>query len=235
MRLRGGRNATLARHARTVGTRPSLMLLVGETKEIAPAKFGQKLIIKHAPDCAFLLRADIAQRLAKRFSPVLELWAAMDDLHLMVFGTFSVNQLGVPSMEELTAMLVNEQWIPIDGPHDKALVDHLIRDRRHFDKGMRYNLGTDQPVASADLCDTDAPVAMCLIAPQASAPYRQALEVLQACDRVMDLELRARSDTGAAGTSPIRKFGRAPYMRGHRNPIDSAASKALRKARSARR
>jgi hypothetical protein len=178
--IAGRRNAAFARHARLVGTRQSLMLLVGEVKEIGRARFGQKLIIKHAPDCVFLLRTDIAQRLTKRFAPELELWAAMDDLRLMVFGTFSVSQLGVPSMEELTLMLVTEQWIPLDGPHDKTLVDRLVRDRRRFDKGMRYNLEPDQPVASAVLCDTEAPVALYLVAPRASAPYCQALESLQA-------------------------------------------------------
>ena len=45
-----------------------LMILVGEVKEICPARYGHKIIIKHAPDCHFMLQDDIHKRLLKRFS-----------------------------------------------------------------------------------------------------------------------------------------------------------------------
>ena len=160
------------------GTR-RFMLLVAEVKEIADARFGKKLIVKHVPDCAFLLREDIAKRLATRFAGELEMWNAMDDAHLLVAGTFSISANGVPTIEAMTLMLATEQWIPIESGAENSLVDRLVTDKRQFEKGLRYNLAPSRVIASAILVDTPDPVALYVTPADAPADFEAELARLK--------------------------------------------------------
>lgn len=155
------------------------MLLVAEVKEIGDARFGKKLTVKHVPDCAFLLHDDIAKRLAARFAGELEMWSAMNDLRLIVLGTFSVSANGIPAMEAMTLMLTTDQWIPIEGSAEKLLVDRLVKERRQFEKGLRYNLAAEKVIASAILVDTPAPVALYVTPANPAASYDAELDSLK--------------------------------------------------------
>ena len=44
-----------------------LLIVVGEVKEIAPSRYGHKIIFKHLPDCHFMLSAELHTRLMRRF------------------------------------------------------------------------------------------------------------------------------------------------------------------------
>lgn len=171
------REALFAHFSGGEGARP-LMLVLAEVKELRAARFGSKLLCKHLPDVPFHLREDIAAQVSKRFAAMMGMWNTMEDLHLMVFGTCSVNGVGVPSMEAMTLTLVNEQWLPVETPYDKTLVDTLVRARRRFDKGLRYQLASDVPVAAAVLTDCPDPVAMYVVTPQADEAYRSAISTL---------------------------------------------------------
>src|SRR5215213_6519889 len=50
----------------TTGAR-RLMLLIGEVKEFAASRSGQKLVVKHLPDQPFMLSEDLHRRMAVRF------------------------------------------------------------------------------------------------------------------------------------------------------------------------
>lgn len=178
------------------GTR-QFMLLVAEVKEIGEARFGKKLIVKHVPDCAFLLREDIAKRLATRFAGELEMWSAMSDVRLIVLGTFSISANGVPAIEAMTLMLITEQWIPIESNAEKSLVDRLVRERRQFEKGLRYNLAPGKVIASAILVDTPAPVALYVTPADAPASYGAELDCLK-----RDSGLASWTWDGSAGAMP---------------------------------
>lgn len=174
------RRHTLFQHINEItAAKKSLMLLIGEVKEISDARYGKKIIIKHVPDCAFMLRDDIAQRLTKRFAAELELWSATSDVRLIVMGTFSIGNHGVPSMEELTLMPTTAEWIPIEDHHEKSLIDRLTDEKRRFEKGLRYNMPAGKPLACAVLADTDDPVAMYVMPANASDAYVGALDLLR--------------------------------------------------------
>jgi hypothetical protein len=165
--------------AKADGSARRFMLLVAEVKEIGDARFGKKLVVRHVPDCAFLLREDIAKRLATRFAGELEMWTAMNDLHLVVLGTFSVSANGVPAIEAMTLMLATEQWIPVENNAEKVLVDRLVKEGRQFEKGLRYNLAPEKVIASAILVDTPAPVALYVTPSDAPANYSVELDWLK--------------------------------------------------------
>ena len=51
------------------GKAQHLMLLIGEVKEIVPARYGFKAIVKHMPDQAFAIDEQLYRRLGRRFEP----------------------------------------------------------------------------------------------------------------------------------------------------------------------
>lgn len=151
------------------GPRP-LMLLIAEVKEIVPARYGFKAVVKHVPDQPFALDEQLYRRMGRRFERELSLWGASDAVHMMVIATFGLNDAGVPTIEELSLMPVTGQWLPIEDSFEQQLVERLVRDGRAFVKGLRYNMLAGQLLASAILTDTDkSPVALCIAPGSADA------------------------------------------------------------------
>jgi len=132
-----------------------LMLLVGEVKEIVPARCGFRAIVKHIPDQALLIDEQLYRRLGRRFEPELALWTAADNIHMVVIATFSVSRAGVPAIHELCLMPVTRQWLPVEDRFDMQLVDKLVRENRSFVKVLHYNLGQRHQMPSAVLTDCE--------------------------------------------------------------------------------
>ena len=163
------------------GRTRQLGILIGEIKEIKPARFGQKLVIKHAGDFTFLLADDIHERLQKRYASEIELWQAFEDTHLMAIATFGMNSAGVSvEIEEIALMPVTSNWIPYENACDKELAEKLTAANRRFVKGLRYNLALSKPLASVVLADTSPlPTAMYICPDEAGDDFETALEYLR--------------------------------------------------------
>lgn len=143
-----------------------LMLLIGEVKEIVPARYGYKAVIKHVPDQAFAVDEQLFRRLGRRFDSELALWASADAVHMVVIATFGVNEAGIPTIGEMSLMPVTPQWLPIEDSFERQLVERLVSEGRAFIKGLRYNLHRGQCVASATLTDAgDAGPLMFVVPP----------------------------------------------------------------------
>ena len=137
-----------------------LMLLIAEVKEIVPARYGFKAVVKHVPDQAFALDEQLYRRLGRRFDSALALWGAADDIHMVMIATFSVAPTGIPTIVELSPMPVTRHWLPVEDGYEKQLIERLVADGRTFVKGLRYNLGAERALASATLtdCEGSAPL-----------------------------------------------------------------------------
>ena len=156
-----------------------LMLMVGEVKEITAARFGHKMVVKHLPDFPVMLNDDIYHRLIKRFTVEIELWSANEYGHLVVIGTFGVNESGIPSFEEIALMMVTDNWIPYDNADELRLIATLTQANRRFIKCLRYNLPSTVPTASVLLADKDKTVIALFICPASSSDtYRYDLKAL---------------------------------------------------------
>jgi hypothetical protein len=141
-----------------------LQVLIGEVKEIATSRYGYKVVVKHLPDFHFMLNEDVWKRMNKRFADELELWEGLEDARLIVIATFSVGPTGLASIEEMALMVVTDNWIPFENYFDKGLIDTLTAEGRRFVKGLRYNLPSNSPLASAVLTDTTpSPIALYVI------------------------------------------------------------------------
>jgi hypothetical protein len=136
------------------------MLLIAEVKEIVPARYGFRAVMKHVPDQAFALDEPLYRRLGRRFESALALWGAADDIHLVMIGTFSVAAAGIPTIMELSLMPVTRCWLPVEDGFEKQFIERLVADERSFVKGLRYNLGAESALASATLtdCEGSAPL-----------------------------------------------------------------------------
>ncbi len=132
-----------------------LMLLIAEVKEIVPARYGFKAVVKHVPDQGLALDDQLYRRLGRRFESALALWGAAEDIHMMIIATFSVAATGVPTIVELSLMPVTRHWLPLDDAFDKQLIERLVSDGRSFVKGLRYNLCAKSAVARATLTDCE--------------------------------------------------------------------------------
>ena len=142
-----------------------LMLLIGEVKEIVPARYGFKAIVKHMPDQAFAIDEQLYRRLGRRFGSELALWGASDDIHMVLIATFGVSSAGVPAIHELCLMPVTQQWLPVEDGFEKQLLERLVGENRAFVKGLHYNLGRGNRIASAVLTDCEGSPPMLFIIP----------------------------------------------------------------------
>lgn len=147
------------------GKAQQLMLLICEVKEIVPARYGFKAIVKHMPDQAFAIDEQLYRRLGRRFEAELALWGASDDIHMVMIATFGVSSAGVPTIHELSLMPSTRQWLPVDDGYENQLIERLVADGRSFVKGLHYNLGKSDRIASAALTDCEGPAQMLFIVP----------------------------------------------------------------------
>ena len=145
------------------GSAQQFMMLIGELKDIASARFGHKLVIKHLPDAPLMVDDTLLARLSKRFGDELELWQSDDDGHLMVIATFSVGRAGLATAEEISLVMTDRNWLPYESLADKLLLDTALDTRRRFTKSLRYNLAPDKPMASLVFTDTETPTAAFLL------------------------------------------------------------------------
>jgi hypothetical protein len=169
--------AQCAQASSTPGKAQPLMLLIAEVKEIVPARYGFKAVIKHVPDQAFAVDEKLYRRLGRRFEPELSLWGAADDIHMVMIATFAVSGAGVPTIEEMSVMPVTTQWLPIEDGFEKQLVETLVRDGRSFVKGLRYNMASGAALASATLTDCEGSPQSLVIAHANTTDGAQHLQV----------------------------------------------------------
>lgn len=173
--IAGRRAAFLSKAIRAEGNRRSLAILIGEVKEVASARMGSKLIVKHAPRFTFMLAEDVKRRMDKVFAREMALWDASPGSHLIAAATFGVGVSGIASIEAIALMVVNDKWIPFESRYETELLETLTKRGASFVKGLRYNLPPTEPMASIILRrDGNAPVAMYVVPDDADAAYRDA-------------------------------------------------------------
>lgn len=149
------------------GKPQQLTVMISVVKEIVPARYGFKAIVKHVPDLAFAIDEQLYRRLGRRYEPELALWGASDDIHMVMIATFGVSGVGVPAILELSLMPVTKQWLPVADCFDKHLLERLVTEGRSFVKVLPYNLGSESALSSAMLLDCESPAPLTLLFPGA--------------------------------------------------------------------
>lgn len=160
-------------------TGKQLILAIGEVKEILPARYGQKMLLKHMADFPLMLNDDIHNRMRKRFDNEFAIWNAVEGTRLISIFTFGLSDGGIATVEEIAVMNVTESWIPFENLSEKIVIDEMTREGMRFTKCLRYNLHSHKPLASFVVTGTDAvPTAMYVIPPSADDDYLEENERL---------------------------------------------------------
>jgi len=180
-------NILARRHATLSPVRASsdtMMIVIGEVKDISSSQFGEKISLKHLPDWPLFMDADMAKRFHKRFAGDEELWQSTGDAgHLILAASFCLKRSGLAEIIEVALMPVTAEWLPYESIDEQALVRHAIEHRRHFVKGMRVDLDLGNPIANIMLTDT---------APLATAVYLHGASPEQATDPALERLMAVR-------------------------------------------
>lgn len=139
-----------------------LGMVFAEVKEITPSKYGYKLTAKHMPELPLFFDEKLHKKIHSVFALELSMFE-QDGVHLMLLATFTVSPAESLSIEALTFITVNKNWMPFDGPHELRLIDYCIRSKRSFFKPLRYNTDRTRSVPSIILNDPIKPKAIYLV------------------------------------------------------------------------
>lgn len=144
-------------HSRsTPGNLQPLMLMIAEVKEIVPARYGHKAVIKHVPDQPFGLDDELYRRLGRCFEHELALWSSVEHLHMLMIATFKLTDAGLPSIVELSLTPATAQWHLVEDQFERELVEKLVGEGRSFIKCLSYNVPASMAGVSASLTDCGA-------------------------------------------------------------------------------
>ena len=161
------------------GKKQPMGILIGELKDIEEARFGYKMIIKHMPDTPVYMDEKVHKRIQKTFATELAFFQENEKIHLLVISTFLLSASGHPQVDTISFMLVDTNWLPFENLEELELIEHLCSNNRHFIKGLRYNLGAPDVIASVLLIDTqEQPTAVYLVPPEPSDSYHDELNVV---------------------------------------------------------
>jgi hypothetical protein len=129
------------------------LLLIGELKEIAPARCGFRAIVKHIPHQVFMIDERLNSGITRRLQPELALWNASDEIRMLLIATFGVGASGVPAIIELALVPTTREWIPVGDVFEQELVERLVAESRSFLKNVRLDLLPNGLLACATLID----------------------------------------------------------------------------------
>lgn len=135
------------------GSSGQLLLLMGELKEIAPARCGFKAVVKQVPDLAFTVEDRLYYQITRRLQAELALWNAAANIRMLVIATFSTGPSGVPTVLELALVPTTRDWLPVKDVFEHQLVERLVAVNRCFLKGTPFDPRSSGLVPCATLID----------------------------------------------------------------------------------
>ena len=144
-------------------------ILIAEYKAHEPSIYGSKFTFKHIPDCNFFADADLTKRFDRVFEEKLILAQMTQGAAPIAIATFTMTKAGYPALQSIGLMLVTREFLPFEHLKEASLLEALVAQKRHFIKQQRFNLSTNETIASVLLNDTEAPIAM-FVTPPGSTP-----------------------------------------------------------------
>lgn len=159
------------------GKKKPVGILIGEVKSFESARFNKKLVIKHMGDVPIYYGEDIQKQIDKHFSQEISMFEENEKIHLLTIATFIISPSGNPTIDSMSFITVDANWLPFDGIDEFDLVSRAVREKRHFIKGLRYNLAPQKVIASILLSDTgEKPTAFYLVPMDAPEGYFEDLK-----------------------------------------------------------
>ena len=151
-----------------------MMIAIGELKDLRPTTLGYQLVLKHLPDCAFLLDQKAGDQTKRTFDSELIAWNAAQ-VRLVVACLIHARHEHCYQIDSLTVMMATAQWIPLDHVLEKDVAEKLVAERRAFIKPLRYEATRAGEFANFRLLDVGLrPVTLDILSPFLSFAERTA-------------------------------------------------------------
>lgn len=133
-------------------------LILGEFKSAEAGPSGYKMRLKHMADCPLLVETKAWERMHRGFSHVFEALDASTPapLKIVVCALVFAKREYTYQVDTASFMLVTENWIPIEGVHEVALMNALTEQQRIFLRPLRYDAKSPNHFANALLLDAGA-------------------------------------------------------------------------------
>ena len=158
------------------GSKQKMGILIGEVKAIDESRFGYKMTIKHMPDTPVFMGEEVYNRINKAFPTELAFFYEKESIHLLTICTFSLSASGSPQVETISLMAVDQNWLPFENIEELEFIEKLCSSKQPFIKGLRYNLGSSDVIASVLLTDGEQPTAVYLVPAGATESYYDELD-----------------------------------------------------------
>jgi hypothetical protein len=118
-----------------------LAILIGQLVDAQTAATGRRLTIKHLPDVPLHIDHKTWLRAERAYGSVLQ--AADADVErkprVVIAALIHARREHLYQVESLSLMLATDQWIPLEGLHELALIETLQRQQRSFIKPLRFD------------------------------------------------------------------------------------------------
>lgn len=162
---------------RPKGKTSPLGICIGEVKAFDEARFNHKLVLKHMADMPLYFDDELNKRIQKTFSKEIAMHQENENMHLLAITTFLVSASGNPTIDTLSFMMVDANWLPFENLEELDVLNKAVSDNRYFIKGLRYNLKPSKVIASFLFSDTgEDPTTLYVVPAGAGEGYYEELD-----------------------------------------------------------
>lgn len=133
-----------------------MALVIGEYKAAEHASYGTRVWIRHMPDSTLVIETKAWQRIERAYGPLFEALAADTKTkhRLLLCALVFARREHMVQIDKASVMLTTENWIPLEGLHESALLQRLTEAKRRFLKPLRYDAKSAAAFCNALLLDT---------------------------------------------------------------------------------
>lgn len=162
---------------RPKGKSSPLGICIGEVKAFDEARFNHKLILKHMADMPLYFDDELHKKIHKTFGKEIAMHQENERMHLIAIATFLVSASGNPTIDTLSFMMVDSNWLPFENLEELDVLNKAVVDNRYFIKGLRYNLKPSTVIASFLFSDTgENPTTFYIVPVGAGESYYEELD-----------------------------------------------------------
>lgn len=161
------------------GKASPLGICIGEVKAFDEARFSHKLVLKHMADMPLYFDDEMNKKIHKTFSKEIAMHQENESIHLIAIATFMVSASGNPTIDTLSFMMVDANWLPFENLEELDVINKAVSENRYFIKGLRYNLKPSKVIASFLFSDTgEDPTTFYVVPAGAGESYYEDLEAV---------------------------------------------------------
>jgi hypothetical protein len=186
-------------------TKHKLMMVIGEIKSIEKITLGYKLLIKHMPDCPFMLDAKSGGKILHQFGPLFGMRDMQEGVRLIAVATVTMKGFADYRVDTMSIAMTTDTWIPLENSFEKALADALIIARRRFIKPLSFDAPSSVAFPNFLLLDAARePIALNIVLPTANKAAQKAKEDLIAASPPGSWVWRIESSTQLPTLPPLQ-------------------------------